>query len=969
MTCPEGEITMASREAKANQQAEKALALVQHYLAGNDPRMLDTSIELYVKVLDVTPVDHPYRDRAALLSNLAIAYRLRSERTGSPADFDLAIHAAEGAVEATPPDHVERSNSLFNLAEMSMTRYDTLGNRTDLDRAYAATEEGIEHTDTDHPKWLPRLMTAARARRALYDRDDDLWALQQTVYAYEELVEGVEADHPYRTMLLANLGFNYMTMYERSGDHRYLGLAIRSFEPVIAATQGPERRQSLASIGLAYQRRHEHTGAVADLEQAQAAIEEAVAGASDGPERAVFMSNLGMLHSLWYERTGILSHLEQAIDAHEQSISDTPVHDPQRVGVLSNLSLAYLENYDRTGDIEDLRQAIAVGEMTIASAPDTHPFLTRFLLNLGAAYQRLHRDAGQPEDLAKAIAVYERAVAIDTQDIVDNAMAQSNLGISYLARHDLSGDPADLDLALAASSTAVTITPDDYPLRARYLRTLGDTCRSRLRTSGVRIDQAELRGLIGKVTATASPVDRVNALASFGILAHDMGEQVIATETLDAALALLPSLMPRESGWADQEHRLAGNVALVEESVAAHCAADDPVGALTAAESGRGVLLAARLDSRTGLSELTRADPVLAKQFQENRDRLNTAEGTDLRQHWADHDTLLAEIRRHPGFSRFLLPPQLADLRAATAGGAAVLVNASAHRGDAIIVTADADPRLVRLPDLSTTEVLAHTQLRDLPATLAWLRRTIVEPVLDALPGERVWWLPTGLLGLLPIHAAAVDHLVSSYIPTLRTLAHARSRPLATERRLLTVAMRHTPGMPELPGTAAEAAIPQARTLADGDATASQVLSALTESTWAHFACHASIDPVAPSRGGLHLHDGILPIAEISRLELRHAELAYLSACSTARTTARLSNESIHLASAFHLAGFRHVVASLWPLQDSVAATAAQEFYRKLPDTPTAGDAARVLHDVVKDLRCDHQGRPELWAALIHSGP
>jgi CHAT domain-containing protein len=112
-----------------------------------------------------------------------------------------------------------------------------------------------------------------------------------------------------------------------------------------------------------------------------------------------------------------------------------------------------------------------------------------------------------------------------------------------------------------------------------------------------------------------------------------------------------------------------------------------------------------------------------------------------------------------------------------------------------------------------------------------------------------------------------------------------------------------------------------------------------------------------------------LPIPEISRLQLRHAELAYLSACSTAQKAAEHSNESIHLASAFQLAGFRHVVASLWPLQDSIAASAAQEFHRKLPDTPTADNAALALHEVVKDLRDAHPGRPELWAALIHSGP
>jgi CHAT domain-containing protein len=101
---------------------------------------------------------------------------------------------------------------------------------------------------------------------------------------------------------------------------------------------------------------------------------------------------------------------------------------------------------------------------------------------------------------------------------------------------------------------------------------------------------------------------------------------------------------------------------------------------------------------------------------------------------------------------------------------------------------------------------------------------------------------------------------------------------------------------------------PDTRLLLDEHATISSVLAALPEATWAHFACHASADPTVPSRGGFALHDATLAIPEISQLQLGHAELAYLSACSTANRGLRLPDESLHLASAFQLAGFRHVI-------------------------------------------------------------
>jgi CHAT domain-containing protein len=211
---------------------------------------------------------------------------------------------------------------------------------------------------------------------------------------------------------------------------------------------------------------------------------------------------------------------------------------------------------------------------------------------------------------------------------------------------------------------------------------------------------------------------------------------------------------------------------------------------------------------------------------------------------------------------------------------------------------------------------------------------------------------------------------VSSYTPTLRTLQYAHDRPSTRRREQLIVALSHTPDLPDLPGTAAEADDLHARfpgvPLTDQAATRAGVLAALPESTWVHFACHASADLVAPSRGGLWLHDGLLPVQDITRLDLADAELAYLSACSTANRGWRHADESIHLASAFQLAGFKHVIASLWPLDDGAAAAAAHMFYELVGQ---ADDAAAALHDVTRRLRGASPDRPDLWAPLMHSGP
>jgi CHAT domain-containing protein len=95
------------------------------------------------------------------------------------------------------------------------------------------------------------------------------------------------------------------------------------------------------------------------------------------------------------------------------------------------------------------------------------------------------------------------------------------------------------------------------------------------------------------------------------------------------------------------------------------------------------------------------------------------------------------------------------------------------------------------------------------------------------------------------------------------------------------------------------------------------------------------------------------------------ADLAFLSACSTARPGARLADEAIHLASAFQLAGYRHVIGTLWPITDNGAAALTRNFYRNLADVSAA---AAVLHAVTRQLRDECPEHPSVWAAHIHAG-
>jgi CHAT domain-containing protein len=167
---------------------------------------------------------------------------------------------------------------------------------------------------------------------------------------------------------------------------------------------------------------------------------------------------------------------------------------------------------------------------------------------------------------------------------------------------------------------------------------------------------------------------------------------------------------------------------------------------------------------------------------------------------------------------------------------------------------------------------------------------------------------------------------------------------------------------------------PDATVLAGEDATRDRVLAALASHRVAHFACHAAADPVRPSQGHLVLWDHEehpLTVQDLGRRDLGGARLAYLSACETAGGSPALADEALHITAACQLAGFPHVIGTLWPISDRFAARTADEVYAALSRTGAldVGAVPTALHETIRRARERHPGRAGLWAAFLHYGP
>ncbi len=155
-------------------------------------------------------------------------------------------------------------------------------------------------------------------------------------------------------------------------------------------------------------------------------------------------------------------------------------------------------------------------------------------------------------------------------------------------------------------------------------------------------------------------------------------------------------------------------------------------------------------------------------------------------------------------------------------------------------------------------------------------------------------------------------------------------------------------------------------------ATRDKVLTELPLSTWVHFACHGYSNLANPSNSHLLMydhHEQPLTVLTISRLRLAEAQLAFLSACSTARNSPNLPDEAIHITAALQIAGYPHVIGTLWNITDLSASQFAEQIYAQLTrGTVDTSRTALVVHHVARSFRNRYPQNPSLWAAHIYAG-
>lgn len=209
------------------------------------------------------------------------------------------------------------------------------------------------------------------------------------------------------------------------------------------------------------------------------------------------------------------------------------------------------------------------------------------------------------------------------------------------------------------------------------------------------------------------------------------------------------------------------------------------------------------------------------------------------------------------------------------------------------------------------------------------LERTLLGDAAADLDSGTVVIVPTGKLhaipwGLLPVLRAQSVSVSPSAAAWLRAAAAA-----APDHRAVVLV-----GGPDLPAAGGEIKqlgelYPRAEVLADGTATAANVLAALDGSWLAHVAAHGTFRADNPLFSALQLDDGPLTVYDLEGIDHAPHRLV-LSCCESGRAAPAGADELLGLASSLMPMGTAGIVAAVVPVNDQVTPSIMAALHRSM---------------------------------------
>ncbi|MGV9341211.1 CHAT domain-containing protein [Streptomyces sp. NPDC003688] len=774
----------------------------------------------------------------------------------------------------------------------------------------------------------------------------------------------------------------------QDGDDRRLAEAWELITALLDAVgDDPAARSSVvgtaASVAhLRYLAHHDRAALTEAIDLTEEALRGLEGESGEDPEsRAVLANEVCLLLTERFTLYGVRRDVDRAVDVARRSLEESlPLSIG--LGLRTNLANALYRRYDSYHRTRDLERGIALMRWVTHRATDV-PAKADALDSLALFLGEKGRLTRSDRDFREALARVDEAIDLTPASSADRAG-------SLINKATLLGDWADsgrtqrgtpLDELIALLDEAWRHAPAGSAVRARAAYLLG--CRHAERaglhddsaTPGVpraeasltATEAADLRRAFerwSEAVGLEEPFVTIEAGQQLGNASFALQEWETAALGYRAALGAADELTARRTVEADRQLARTRVQGVAAAAALAELRAGSAREAVLCLEEGTATLLARSSGQHT---RHLRYDDVV--------EAARTLDGPLV--YWA---TTLA-------------------------GGFAVVVrpDGQAVARPLAVTSAQVESRLATLRAVFTRrQGPAGTVLADWDAAvrelLGWTWEAVVAPVVDLLDGcATVGLIPVGRLASLPLSAAAVSPTASLLFRTLpRLLPHSHAvRPQTPWPTAPGIVVGCDPGAGErrLPHAEAEAALvagcytrarrlsvprraeavppgagrvvrtrgtaPAAPPTEPGPAEWKRVFDGADV---AHVICHYDLHPEQPLDSVLRFGDGVR-VAELLDQRLSGAPHLVLSACDTGLGGVRLPDEALGLGTALLSAGARSVVASLWPLDDELAADFMGAYHRLLASgTPPAQALAAVQRDAA-----GHQPAV-VWPGLVHLG-
>ncbi|KAG8740681.1 hypothetical protein FRC10_004059 [Ceratobasidium sp. 414] len=962
------------------------------------PPDLDAVINCRGQLVMLTPDEHP--DKPIMLANLRDSLNHRFNRLGQLSDLDMIIDYNSQAVSLTPDGQPPKPAMLNALGVSYERRFSRLGNMSDLDSAINCFNRAASLTQDGDSDKAESLNLLGRSYNLRFHRTGNLQDLETAINFFNQALSLTPDGDPLGLSLLGHLGAAYSDRFDRLGELGDLDRAIDYKARAVLLTPSGhiDKPTWLSNLGISCHSRFERLGQLADLEKAIECLNEAVSLTPEAHPayRPGMLDNLSTAYLSRFMRSGHKSDLNLAVQCMKESVSLTPDGHPEMPRLLNGLGVAYHLLFTHLGQPSDLDLAVDCLRQAVDILPEDHPNKPIQCSNLGNCYMARFQHLAEPRGLNMAVDCLRQAAELIREGHSERPKILALLGRSYHARFDHSGASADISASVecykqAAQSVAGSpMTRIDAASAWATLLVLQKLYADSLDAYSRVFELVPELAWLGSTTGYRYEViaQISNVLVQAVSVATRLGRPAQALEWLEEGRSIVWNQLLRLRTPLDELSKV--DASLVEEL--GRLARSLENASYPAPDSGGGNL------SRWVPEEGTQRHRLEAEKWEQ----------------------LVARARSLPGMHDFLRPKKAEELVAAARAGPIVIVNVDETMGCVGLIIRPESSEITSLIFSSFTyekAVKARSALScpgqrqghvdrkftnrrpegddSYETMLSMLWTDIAEPILDhlgyknALPASElphITWCTTGPLSFLPLHAAGnyskqgcslSNYAISSFTPTVSALLAPEVDP-ASFFGMAIVGQASTPGFTPLPGTVTELDQISKQTgsmrltrLEGGQATVSSVSAALEDHSWVHFACHASQNSTNPTESAFHLHDGPLNLKSISKKQLKHADLAFLSACQTATGDRELSEEAVHLAASMIMVGYRTVIATMWPINDQDAPVVAERFYAYMLDDqmPKESKAARALHYAVGCLRAKI-GEKEFkrWAPYIHIG-